>query len=389
MGKDATPGFTEGSIKPNTPNINDIRNSGLTFTNFWVNPTCSPTRASIITGKYGYSTGVKWAGDQLSSSEMILHRYINEQTDNAYATALVGKWHLSGNGLGAANPETFGMDYYAGLMGGAVQDYYQWELTENGERTTRTEYITEKLTDLSIEWISDQEKPWFLWLAYNAPHTPFHIPPSEMHEQGDLPAYNQGMNATPYYMASIEAMDYQIGRLLEAIPSSERENTIIIFLGDNGTPNLVAQLPYARDMVKGTLYQGGVNTPLFISGPGVSRVGETDNNLITSTDLFSTIAQLAGGSTSAINDSNSFIHLLSTDGTHRNFEYSEMNDGTNDLWAISSFRYKIIANSSGSQEMYDLLEDPYESNNLLLSTLSNEQQAAKTEMEMELDAIRN
>jgi arylsulfatase B len=121
LGKDAINGYQEGSIKPNTPNIDAIRNNGLLFTNFWVNPTCTPTRSSIITGKYGYRTGVKGVGDILNSSETVLQKYINNNTGNKYATAVVGKWHLSGNSTGF-NPETFGIDYYAGLIRGAVDD---------------------------------------------------------------------------------------------------------------------------------------------------------------------------------------------------------------------------------------------------------------------------
>ena len=127
MGKDATPGFSEGSIKPNTPNLDGIRNSGLSFNNLWVNPTCSPTRASMITGKYGYRTGVKWANDELDPSEVILHRYLKQETNDAYATAVIGKWHLSGENA-STNPESYGMDYYAGLTRGAPQSYYQWQL---------------------------------------------------------------------------------------------------------------------------------------------------------------------------------------------------------------------------------------------------------------------
>mgnify|MGYP005751811351 FL=1 len=77
MGKDATFGFDEGVLKPQTPNINAIKNNGVNFQNFWSYPTCSPTRASIITGKYGYRTGVKWAGDILSNSETSLQQYID------------------------------------------------------------------------------------------------------------------------------------------------------------------------------------------------------------------------------------------------------------------------------------------------------------------------
>ena len=100
LGKDAISGFTEGSIKPNTPNIDAIRNGGVTFNNFWVYPTCTPTRSSIITGKYGYRTDVKWAGDELAQSEVILQKHISNETNNAYASAIVGKWHLSGSNSG-------------------------------------------------------------------------------------------------------------------------------------------------------------------------------------------------------------------------------------------------------------------------------------------------
>jgi len=389
MGKDATFGFTEGTIKPNTPNINNIKNSGVTFNNCWVYPTCTPTRASIITGKYGYRTDIKWVGGELDNTETILHKYIKEQTNNAYTTAIVGKWHLSGNSSMGINPEDFGMDYYAGLTGGGVQSYNQWLLTESGQQTNETSYITEKFTDLAIDWVSVQNKPWFLWLAYTAPHTPFHAPPIEMHSQGNLPNYVNGMDATPYYMAAIETMDYQIGRLLNSMSENERENTIIIFVGDNGTPNQVAQFPYSSSTAKGSLNQGGINTPLFVSGPNVSRIGATDNNLITSTDLFATIAELSGISVTEINDSKSFKTLLSETSTIRDFQYSEKNDGINDLWTISNGLYKLIVNANGNEEMYNLNSDPYEGNNLLNEPLNINQLEAKTALENELIQIRN
>ena len=388
LGKDAINGFTEGNIKPLTPNIDAIRNNGISFSNFWANPTCTPTRASIITGKYGYRTGVKAVGDELSILETTLQKYISTQTNNKYATAIVGKWHLSGNNS-AINPEIFGIDYYAGLIRGAVNDYYQWQLNEDSATTQVTEYITEIFTDLSIDWINQQAKPWFMWLAYNAPHTPFHIPPSNMHNQGNLPSYNNGLDPIPYYMAAIEAMDFQIGRLLDAIPEVERNNTIIIFIGDNGTPNQVAQSPYSSATVKNTLYQGGVNVPMFISGKSVSRSG-TDNNLINSTDLFATIAEIAGISVQEIHDSKSFKSLLTNNNNAiRDYQYSEMDNGTTDRWTISNGEYKLIVSAVGMDEMYHLVVDPYENNNLLNGTLSTIEQNAKSELEAELINIRN
>jgi arylsulfatase B len=387
LGKDAISGFPEGTVKANTPNINALRNEGISFQNLWVYPTCSPTRASIITGKYGYRTGVKWANDELDQSEDILQNFINDRTNNLYATALIGKWHLAGSNS-SFNPEIFGLDYYSGLIRGAVENYYQWQLTEDGITELETEYASEVFTDLSIDWINGQSKPWFLWLAYNAPHTPFHAPPAASHSQGTLAPYADGADPMPYYMAAIESIDFQMGRIMASIPESELENTVIIFIGDNGTPNQVAQSPYSSAKAKGTLYQGGVNVPMFISGKGVDRSGE-DSSLISSTDLFATIAELAGVSVQEVHDSKSFKSLLSQNGSHRTFQYSEMNNGSTDSWAIRNEEYKLMISADGSTEMYDLVNDPYEQNELDITNLTTDQLNAKAMLEEELAVIRN
>jgi arylsulfatase A-like enzyme len=387
MGRDATFGFSEGSLKPITPHINSIKNSGITFQNFWSYPTCSPTRASIITGKYGYRTGVKWAGDVLPSTERSLQKYIKEETGSRYNSAVIGKWHLSGNNS-SLDRSAFGIDYYAGLMGGGLQNYFQWNLTNDLGTNLQSGYSSKIFTDLAMDWVGAQDQPWFLWLAYNAPHTPFHKPPSIMHNQGELTNYSEGMDPMPYYLAAIEAMDFQIGRLINGLTQEERDNTIILFMGDNGTPNEVGQSPYPDNAVKGSLYQGGINVPLFVSGKGVQRTGN-DYNLLTSTDLFSTIAQLAGVDSDEIHDSKSFMNLLTTDDGQRAFQYSEMESPNASKWAISNGDYKLIVRANGAQELYDLVSDPYESENLIGAALSLEAIDAKTALEAELHVIRN
>ena len=153
LGKDAIHGFLEGSIKPSTPNIDAIRTSGLSYSNFWVYPTCTPTRASIITGKYGYRTGVKKVQDALNSSETTLQKFIHEKTNNTYATAVIGKWHLAGSNKNF-NPETLGIDYYTGFLKGELSDYYNWSLFEDGNFKTQNAYATTVFTDLAINWVS-------------------------------------------------------------------------------------------------------------------------------------------------------------------------------------------------------------------------------------------
>jgi arylsulfatase A-like enzyme len=246
------------------------------------------------------------------------------------------------------------------------------------------------LTDKAIEWVGEQpsDKPWFLWLAYNAPHTPFHAPPIEMHSQGALPPFENGMNALPYYMAAIEAMDYQIGRLLDSVPADELENTVIIFMGDNGTPSAVVQAPYRSDSAKGTLFQGGVNTPLFVSGQSVFRRGLV-NNLVSSVDLFSTLADIAGIENPNINDSISFKPLFSEDLVLRDYLYVEKDDAEQNIWAVSNGAYKLIVSASGNMQLYNLINDPYEQTDIIsMGQLSTEHEAVLGELQSALDDIR-
>ena len=122
-------------------------------------------------------------GDELSTTETSLQKYLDIHTGSTYAHAVIGKWHVSED---PSHPTAMGVGYYAGLLSGGVQSYWNWKLTENNQSSTSTEYSTTKFTDLAIDWVTDQTKPWFLWLAYNAPHTPFHLPPDGLYSQNSL-----------------------------------------------------------------------------------------------------------------------------------------------------------------------------------------------------------
>lgn len=390
MGLDATPGYNVGSTKPTMPNLQNLMNSGIRFNNVWANPTCTPTRASILTGKYGTHTGVVKVDDPLSTSETSIQKYIDTNTNSTYSSAVIGKWHLAKS---ANHPNNMGIDYYAGSLTGGLQSYWNWNLTINGETSASTDYVTTKLTDLAINWVSNQTKPWFLWLAYNAPHQPFHLPPNDLHSQGTLPSDQASIDANPlpYYLAMIEAMDAEYGRLLSTLSQAERDNTIIVFIGDNGTPNQVLQ-EYTKG--KGTIYQGGINVPMIVSGKGVTRINQTEDALINATDLFATIADIAGVNVTNINDSNSFKDLLSdNNATKRTLVFVEdgNDDGSID-YTVRNTTHKYILFENGNEALYYLNTDPQESLNLLQSNqlpLSNENSTIKNELELELTAIIN
>jgi len=367
LGLDASNPYGISERGPTTPVLDGLADAGLVFENVWSNPTCSPTRAGILTGKYGSRTGVMEVGDVLSTSETSLQSYIRDRLPGKYADAVIGKWHLGPMGNSDTHPAEMGISHFAGILGGALDDYELWELTVNGEQSIETEYATSKLADLAAEWISQQDQPWFLWLAFNAPHTPFHLPPADLHSQvlpgtaGDI-----ADDPLPYYFAAIEAMDTEIGRVLDSMSAESRANTIIIFLGDNGTPARVAQAPFSRRKAKDSLYQGGINVPLFVTGPGIERKGERERALVNTTDLFSTIAALAGVNVAVVNDSWPFTDLLARQDEHaRQFLYSEMASENVESWAVSDGEYKLIETESGAQEFYQLTTDPYENDELI------------------------
>ncbi|WP_442266064.1 sulfatase-like hydrolase/transferase [Tenacibaculum sp. ZS6-P6] len=389
MGLDATPGYSVGSIKPNMPNLQSMINNGVRFDNLWSYPTCTPTRSSILTGKYGFRTGVMKVDDELSTSETSIQKYLKDN-GAGYQNAVIGKWHLSRD---ANHPNELGVDYYAGLLNGAVTSYWNWTLTENGVQNNSTEYTTTKFTDLAIDWVKDQDTPWFLWLAYNAPHTPFHLPPIDLHSQGNLPTDEAIIDANPqpYYMAMIEAMDSEIGRLLNSMSEEERNNTVIIFIGDNGTPNQVAQ-EYRNRRVKGTVYQGGVNVPMIIYGKDVNRFNEAESSLVNTTDLFATIANIAGVNVSTINDSRSFWSIASNNSNImlRDYAYTEIGRdfGTEDI-TVRNENYKYILFSDGTEAFYNVFNDFFETNNLLDNpSLSVTEQTVLTELKNRINIIK-
>ncbi|WP_299108706.1 sulfatase-like hydrolase/transferase [uncultured Tenacibaculum sp.] len=388
MGLDATPGFNVGSVKPNMPNLQNMINSGVRFTNLWSYPTCTPTRSSILTGKYGFRTGVMKVDDPLPTTETSLQQFL-EDKNTGYSNAVIGKWHLS---TSPSHPTQMGVDYYAGLLSGGVRSYWEWNFTQNQSTSGSNEYTTTKFTDLAIDWIQGQDQPWFLWLAYNAPHTPFHLPPTNLHSQGNLPSDDASISANPlpYYLAMIEAMDSEIGRLLASMTQEEKDNTIIIFIGDNGTPGQVIQ-DYRTRRAKGSLYQGGVNVPMVVSGKNVERFNQTEDQLLNTVDLFATISEIAGAGVNEINDSRSFKELLTSpsNSLSRDFAYTEHGQSIgDDEYTIRNANYKYIMFTDGSEAFYDLTNDFFENTNLLSGTLSAEEQEQLNSLKETLNNLK-
>ncbi|MCH7872833.1 MAG: sulfatase-like hydrolase/transferase, partial [Planctomycetes bacterium] len=246
-----------------------------------------------------------------------------------YDHSQIGKWHLATRKVGGlANPLQHGFNYTAGPRG-TVPSYFKWPKQVNGELIHQTGYVTSDTTDDAIARANTMRAPWFLWLAYNAAHEPFHVPPAHLHHQP-----NPKNDPALLYAAMVEALDSEIGRLLESIKPDILSQTTVIFLGDNGTPRQTLRPPYSRYQTKGSMTEGGINVPLIVAGPPVpsESQGLVCDALVNTTDLYATVADIARVDLSAalpaghILDSHSIVPLLERPRQGRSirrFAYSE------------------------------------------------------------------
>lgn len=382
LGNDALNGFTNQTLKPITPTLDSLRAKGISFSNVWATPVCSSTRASIMSGKHGSKTGVFGVPGNLDTSHISILRMLSSKTNDGYAKAVVGKWHIS-MPVNLSHPALHGADFYTGFMDGFPADYSLWPQTTNGVQTTNTDYVTSVFTDSAITWTQKQTKPWFLWLAHAAPHTPFHVPPSHMYS-----ITNTGNN-TRQFIAMIESVDYEMNRLFASMSVAERENTLVIFIGDNGTTGSVLR-DYPPMHGKSTVYEGGVRVPMIVAGKGVNRPGEREKALIQVLDIYATVLDIAGVNLDGgVYNSLSFKHLLTGQaGDNRLYNYTEFKDGTDNSWAVRGHQYKLIQLANGTQEFYDLLTDSFEYNPIDMSTLTTPQQAIKADLSQEAITIQ-
>lgn len=375
------------------PHLGELARSGLVFSRAWTNPVCSPTRAGIITGRFAFRTGVGsvitgTTSPQLDTAEMTLPRLLRNYAPVSYATANVGKWHLHTQAPPAQRlyPNRLGFDLYSGNFNGGIPDYYNWNRIRNGQLDTVTVYATTQTVNDAIAWLDtlDGTRPFFLWLAFNAPHKPYHKPPDSLITTSGLPGTPIHISANPvlYYKAAIEAMDTEIGRLLDHLDQlGLRDSTNFLFIGDNGSEADVAQITDTT-RVKGSLYEYGIHVPFFVSGPAVSMPGRTSDALVSTTDIFATVLELSGLSNwlSFIPaaklpvDSKSLLPVLKNDTTRiREWIFSEQFQPTlapKDGKAIRNEGFKLIRFDNGNERFYHLLSDPDEQVNLLNGVLT-------------------
>ncbi len=369
---------------------------GLVFDDVWSYPMCSPTRATILTGRYGWRTGIgqaiSTAHEPLQMEEVILPEVLGAA---GYQTASVGKWHVGYNPEeGLARPNEMGWQHFSGLLDGVLDDYYSWYKVTDGTMSLVDNYATSENVDDALAWLEGREAPWLLWVGFNAPHTPLHAPPEDL-QSYTLPGDDIKSRQLDYYQGMIEAMDTELGRLLDGIGEEALKNTVVIYLGDNGTVSGLNQGVYLESHGKSSLFQGGVHVPMVIAGPGVVA-GERVAEMVHLTDLFATIIELAGATlpSDVDLDSVSMLPYLSAPDAppQRTRMLTELfgPDQSDEASgrALRDDRYKLIRFFTGAEVLYDLHDDPLELNNLLKQKdAGDDVQEAHDRLLAELDAI--
>ena len=423
-------------IWAHTPTIDHLAATGVLFKKSYAKPICSPTRAALHTGRYGFRTGVGTLTNEeerpLNPDEILIPQMIDEGTDGLYATALIGKLHMSSRAT-RGSFETFacdgGYDYFAGSMANLERrrgNYRSWartvaRKTPNGcvfETKESHEYAPTQNVNDALEWIGEQTKPWFCMVNWNVPHAPYEAPPPALYDT-DRWTFNSPSDGTSVdkYRAMLQAMDSEMGRLLAGLPGYVRSNTHVIFWADNGTPQPVVQEPPFRAVHgKRTVYEQGVRVPLIWAGPGIDSPHRETDILVQAEDFFVTFADVLDVNLTTLYPGRTYDgvtfapHLFNKSATGlRNYVYTE-------TWSpnipnadaaysgprmIRDLQYKFIRDidqtgtvfPSIGDEMYDLDADPLEVANLIpggaTGTLTAAQLQAYNELTTELTTIVN
>ena len=375
-----------------TPNMDRLARDGVRIKEFYVMPLCSLSRAGLLTGRYNQRTGVLLP---FMGAEVLRHREVTlaEALKAAgYRTALIGKWHLGR--YGKYGPLTHGFDEFLGFRDGMIDDYFDSALEHNGLPVRISNYVTDALTDAALRFVEvNRNRPFFLFLSYNAPHVPNQVPlkyEQEYMEKGLSPHL-----AKVYGM--ITCLDDGIGRILGSVEKlGLEEETIVVFLSDNGP-----QMESSRQMQqfrsrewhqmdamwkgvgrynanlrgeKATVYEGGIRSPFFARWTGHLPAGKTLEVPASHIDVLPTLLDLCGVPLpeGPELDGRSLAPFLKAG-------HGEAPDRTLFFWsdapamgvrprlglnrrnyAVRRGQWKLV----GGNELFDLSRDPYEQKNL-------------------------
>ncbi|MBS2210282.1 sulfatase-like hydrolase/transferase [Carboxylicivirga mesophila] len=380
-----------GSENISTPNIDKLAGQSVIFNQGYVSASvCAPSRAGLLTGQYQQRFGLGencsasgWPhspisqGSGIPDDQVLASELLKEK---GYTTAMVGKWHL---GVAESKrPNQKGFDYYYGFLNGS-HSYYKsalemgdkkgiWPLFDDNTPVTFDGYLTEVFTDKAVQFIEKVgEEPFFLYLAYNAVHHPWEVPDKYIERLQDIELPNRRK-----FAAMVLALDDGVGEIMKALEEQGiAENTVVVFISDNGSPKGQAKGSTPGDYMsstgglrgwKGDTYEGGIRVPFLIKWPGILQPG-TYNKPVINLDILPTIASHLDLGTDNDFDGVNLLPFLTgkEDGMPHDILYWRRDDD----YAIRKGDWKLCWNDRGMKdtdaaELFNLADDPREQHNL-------------------------
>ena len=348
-----------GNTNLATPRLDGLAAAGARFERFYVQPVCAPTRAEFLTGRYAPRDGVTGVTQGRERLDLGVPTIAAAFQSAGYATGLFGKWH---NGAQAPyHPLTRGFDEFYGFCCGHWGLDFDPPLDHNGRIVEGRGYLADDLTDRAIEFISaSRSEPFFVVVAYNTPHSPMQVPDRWWRPHADQQLTLRGTQAaaenvphTRAALAMVENLDWNVGRLLDALTKrGYRDDTIVVFFSDNG-PNGHRFNEGLRG-IKGSVDEGGVRSPLFVDWPGRITAGWTIAPSAAAIDLLPTLADLAGIDVHQSESLDGITLAPLLRGTATDLPPRSLFTHWNERTAVRAGEFVLNAND----RLYDLAADP-------------------------------
>jgi arylsulfatase A-like enzyme len=365
-----------GATDLKTPHIDRLMSAGMRFDNFYANcPVCSPTRAALLSGRYPDLVGVpgvirthitnNWG--YLASHAVLLPKLLKPA---GYHTAIIGKWHL---GLESPNtPIERGFDHFHGFLGDMMDDYYNHLRHGNnymrldGREIDPEGHTTDLFTQWAIDYINGRARSnqlFFLYLAYNAPHTPIQPPDDWLNR---VKKREPGISERrAKLVALIEHLDEGIGKVLAALKDAGlSDNTLVIFTSDNGGQLSAGANNGSLRAGKQDMYEGGIREPMCAVWPGKIQAGTRSDRVALTMDLYPTICEAAGAKITHQIDGRSILPTLlgKSQPDEDRFLFWVRREGGGyggrAYYAARYGDYKLVQNSPYEpMELYDLKDD--------------------------------
>ena len=379
-------GYADFSFNPNhpkevsTPHMDALARQGVFFSNAYISgAVCSPTRAGLMLGRYQQRVGIYTAGQGgrgFNPRIPIFPSFLTGQ----YTSTAIGKWHL---GLDTDFPQlkwhalNRGFDECYKFMGRGGHDYFKLQGVKSGdyapiyrnkERIKEGDYegyLTTRLTEEAVAFIGRQkEKPFFLYLAYNAVHAPAQAPKEDIARfQKKFPHLSK---KRAILMAMLHHLDLGVGAVVGKLKQEKLwENTLLFFLTDNGGAKAMEANNGVLRGFKGSLYEGGIRTPWVVSWPAKFKGGRVIDTPVISLDILPTVLEATGAKPPAKTpfDGKSLLPLLTGKTTAHHPALYWHNGEAKDEWAIRQGQFKVHS-LKGKNALYDLAKDPSETTNL-------------------------